>query len=502
MDEPYLRKPRIVYRTGVPNPLTLDQYSAVLDKVEKNRNLVCTNGPMYRPDGGTIVVYDCALYPRGTLNDDQVRRTFRVDGYRWGNSKGVHNLSNGLQKRYNLLYCKNDPHGDDRFIRCEYSREPCGLVLFHYIGDHVIAAQISDNAPHGNAKRTNQPFLRTLPIILQEVKEQSIMNNNAVEIYDRLTEQSIYDQCASSSRVTPRRLRNKEQVRNVMKSFRQKLARNSLYINPRPTTLYVTEQEASALGRRVLRRSNTELNRNQEVVESGVFEQEGMPDGQPHVIVKKARVEDDSESNYAPIDVTTVDTQNIKTRVPYGPDHSFVRQGGKFHLLIGITGSVASIKLSELITELRKNSPEEKLVIRIVATDAARTFIDESGFDIPIYNDMDEWNMWKKRGDPVLHIANGICDNVLLSIVRAWDPRKPLYYAPAMNVAMWENPLTYQHRKVLKELLRYKEIPPIEKELMCGDTGLGAMATVQMIASIVASEVKNRFAVYSDNSSL
>lgn len=37
---------------------------------------------------------------------------------------------------------------------------------------------------------------------------------------------------------------------------------------------------------------------------------------------------------------------------------------------------------------------------------------------------------------------------------------------------------------------------------MCGDTGSGAMATVQMIASIVASEVKNRFAVYSDNSAL
>lgn len=48
----------------------------------------------------------------------------------------------------------------------------------------------------------------------------------------------------------------------------------------------------------------------------------------------------------------------------------------------------------------------------------------------------------------------------------------------------------------------FQEIPPIEKELMCGDTGSGAMATVQMIASIVASEVKNRFAVYSDNSSL
>lgn len=37
---------------------------------------------------------------------------------------------------------------------------------------------------------------------------------------------------------------------------------------------------------------------------------------------------------------------------------------------------------------------------------------------------------------------------------------------------------------------------------MCGDQGCGAMATIQMIASIVASDVKNRFAVYSDNSKL
>ncbi|VDM96356.1 unnamed protein product [Thelazia callipaeda] len=520
MQETYLRKPRIVYRTGVPNPLTLDQYSAVLDKVERNRNLICTNGPMYRPEGGTIVVYDCTLYPRGTLSDDQVRRTFRVDGYRWGNSKGVHNLSNGLQKRYNLLYSKKDQHGDDRFIRCEYSREPCGLVLFHYIGDHVVASQVSDSAPHGNAKRNQQPFLRTLPILLQEVKEQTISSTNAVEIYDRLTEQSIYDQCASSSRVTPRRLRNKEQVRNVMKSFRQKLARNSLYIQPRPIPLYVTDEVPAGEG--VIQRADSEVSEDQvEVVDHSVYENLGeMSEKQQPVVLKRARLDDDTDSSYAQIDVTTFD--NLKMREPYGPDHKFIRQGGKFHLLIGITGSVASMKLAELLIELNKSSPEGKLVIRVVATDAARVFIDESTFEVPIYSDMDEWNMWKKRGDPILHIelrkwsdamliapldanslakiANGICDNLLLSIVRAWDPRKPLYYAPAMNVAMWENPLTYQHRKVLKELLRYKEIPPIEKELMCGDTGLGAMATVQMVASILASEVKNRFAVYSDNS--
>ncbi|KAK6039156.1 UTP--glucose-1-phosphate uridylyltransferase [Cooperia oncophora] len=41
-----------------------------------------------------------------------------------------------------------------------------------------------------------------------------------------------------------------------------------------------------------------------------------------------------------------------------------------------------------------------------------------------------------------------------------------------------------------------EEIPPMEKELMCGDTGVGAMATTQMIATVVATIVRNRFAVY------
>ncbi|VDM44585.1 unnamed protein product [Toxocara canis] len=214
-------------------------------------------------------------------------------------------------------------------------------------------------------------------------------------------------------------------------------------------------------------------------------------------------------------------SEEIGRRSPFGSDHSFVRQGGKYHLLLGVSGSVASIKLAELIAELHKRSPQNRLVIRVLATKAAKHFISENELGQPVYDDSDEWNMWKKRGDPILHIelrkwadamliapmdansmakiANGLCDNLLTCVVRAWDPRKPLFFAPAMNSAMWENPITYQQRKTLKDLLRFKEIPPIDKELMCGERGYGAMATVQMIASIVASDVKNRFAVYSDS---
>ncbi len=42
-------------------------------------------------------------------------------------------------------------------------------------------------------------------------------------------------------------------------------------------------------------------------------------------------------------------------------------------------------------------------------------------------------------------ISNGICDNLLTSIVRAWDFKSgnyPLMVAPAMNTLMFENPIT------------------------------------------------------------
>ena len=63
--------------------------------------------------------------------------------------------------------------------------------------------------------------------------------------------------------------------------------------------------------------------------------------------------------------------------------------------------------------------------------------------------DEEEWHQWQKKGDPVLHIelrkwadllivaplsantlakmAQGLCDNCLTSVVRAWDFSKPLW---------------------------------------------------------------------------
>ena len=77
--------------------------------------------------------------------------------------------------------------------------------------------------------------------------------------------------------------------------------------------------------------------------------------------------------------------------------------------------------------------------------------------------------------------ANGLCDNLLTCVLRAWDlGRKPVIVCPAMNTAMWEHPLSHRQLRDLKSL-GYHVVPPIEKELVCGDVGMGAMASIPTI---------------------
>nr|WCB86977.1 CPPV166 HAL3 domain protein [Cooks petrelpox virus] len=175
----------------------------------------------------------------------------------------------------------------------------------------------------------------------------------------------------------------------------------------------------------------------------------------------------------------------------------------RIKILIGITGSVATVKLPNLIKELTRL---ENIELRIVATENAMKFTDQKTIGIPIYTDKDEWTTWKKIPDPVLHIelrrwadvfiiapltantlakiANGICDNLLTSIVRAWDINKPLIFCPAMNTLMWEHPITEKHIDTLKHM-GFIEIECIEKKLACGDVGNGAMAEVTEIYRVV-----------------
>ncbi|KAK5610493.1 hypothetical protein CRENBAI_004070 [Crenichthys baileyi] len=179
------------------------------------------------------------------------------------------------------------------------------------------------------------------------------------------------------------------------------------------------------------------------------------------------------------------------------------KSSGTFRVLVGVTGSVAALKLPSLVSELLQLPGVD---VRVVTTEHAKHFYNPSDVSVKIYTDKDEWELWTQRSDPVLHIelrrwadlliiapldantlgkiANGICDNLLTCVARAWDTSRPLLFCPAMNTAMWLHPITAQQVSGLKEF-GYVEIPCITKKLVCGDEGKGAMAEVSTIVSVV-----------------
>lgn len=77
-----------------------------------------------------------------------------------------------------------------------------------------------------------------------------------------------------------------------------------------------------------------------------------------------------------------------------------------------------------------------------------------------------------------------MCDNLLTCTARAWETCKPLVFCPAMNTKMYNHPLTEQQIDILQKW-GYHLIPVVEKTLICGDTGLGAMAEVSDIVKHV-----------------
>lgn len=160
-------------------------------------------------------------------------------------------------------------------------------------------------------------------------------------------------------------------------------------------------------------------------------------------------------------------------------------------VLLGITGSVAAILGNKLIEAFEGDE------VKVVPTKAAQHFSDFGSMAI---TDADEW-LWNEMGDPILHIdlrdwmdvlviaplsanslgkmANGICDNLLMSIWLAHG-NKPVVVAPAMNTQMWQHPAVQKNISTIKTM-GVHIVSPVKKKLACGETGAGAMNSVSQI---------------------
>ncbi|PFH49942.1 hypothetical protein AMATHDRAFT_146399 [Amanita thiersii Skay4041] len=183
------------------------------------------------------------------------------------------------------------------------------------------------------------------------------------------------------------------------------------------------------------------------------------------------------------------------------------RSPGYTHVLLIATGSVASIKAPLIVKELLLF---DKVKVEVVATKASLVFYskdDVKQAGSRVWTDEEEWNDSYRIGDPILHIelrrwadivlvapcsantlakiANGLCDNLVTSLLRALAPTTPTYIFPAMNTLMYEHPLTAEQLRVVRDVVGYQIVGPIGKGLACGDVGLGAMTEWRDIVQLV-----------------
>ncbi|EIW59354.1 flavo protein [Trametes versicolor FP-101664 SS1] len=188
------------------------------------------------------------------------------------------------------------------------------------------------------------------------------------------------------------------------------------------------------------------------------------------------------------------------------------RTPGNTHVLLITTGSVASIKAPLIVAELLAH---ENVKVEVVATEASLSFYSPEAIEktgVRVWRNKDEWGAYGEYtiGDPILHIelrrwadivliapcsantiskiANGLCDNLATSLLRALAPTTPTYVFPAMNTLMYEHPLTERHLQTIKDIIGYSVVGPIGKKLACGDVGLGAMTEWRDIVQIVVDK--------------
>ena len=172
-------------------------------------------------------------------------------------------------------------------------------------------------------------------------------------------------------------------------------------------------------------------------------------------------------------------------------------------VLLGITGSIAAYKIAYLASALHKLHAD----VHVLMTENATNFINPITFETLTGNkclvDTFDRNFQfqvehvsiAKKADIVMiapasanvigKIANGLADDMLTTTVMACRCQK--LFAPAMNTAMYENPIVQDNIRKLKHY-GYEVITPASGYLACGDTGAGKMPEPETLLEYILRE--------------
>ena len=183
------------------------------------------------------------------------------------------------------------------------------------------------------------------------------------------------------------------------------------------------------------------------------------------------------------------------------------------NILVGVTGGIAAFKSASIVSLLKKKGYNVKVVMTENSTNIIGPLTLETLSKNRVYVDM-----WDKNphyevehisladwADIVLiapatyniigKVANGIADDMLSTILSAVSLRKPVFFALAMNVNMYENPILNENIDKLKTY-GYRFIDTNEGLLACNYEAKGRMKEPEEIVDIIerynlASKIDN-----------
>ena len=183
------------------------------------------------------------------------------------------------------------------------------------------------------------------------------------------------------------------------------------------------------------------------------------------------------------------------------------------NILVGVTGGIAAYKSAGIVSLLKKKGYNVKVVMTENATKIIGPLTLETLSRNRIYVDMWDSNPHYEVehisladwADMVLiapatyniigKVANGIADDMLTTVISAVSVRKPVFFALAMNVNMYENPILKENINKLKSF-GYRFIDAEEGLLACNYSAKGRMSEPENIVDEIErysifSKIKN-----------
>ena len=179
---------------------------------------------------------------------------------------------------------------------------------------------------------------------------------------------------------------------------------------------------------------------------------------------------------------------------------------GKKVLLI-ITGGIAAYKSLELVRKLKEKGAKvipvmtkaaENFVTPMSVSALAQEKVFNKLFDLTDEAEMGHIELSRSSdliivvpasADFIAKTATGQANDLASTLILATDTK--VLMAPAMNVRMWENPLTQKNIKILHNN-GVKFVGPDEGEMACGEFGFGRMAEADEILKEIEANFRDK----------